>query len=195
MLNKIFPILLITAVLCGFLTGNAADLTNAVLREGEAAIQMTLSLMGGMCVWGGILRIAEKSGMTGRMAGWFSGIAKHLFRGIRLSGRALPAITMNLTANLLGLGNAATPFGLEAVRALQQEDDCGDTASDNIILFTVLNTASLTCLPTTVAMLRLKHGSADPLVILPAVWLSSLVTLLVLITATKLCAAFRKRPV
>lgn len=195
MLNKIFPILLITAVLCGFLTGNAADLTNAVLSEGEAAIQMTLSLMGGMCVWGGILRIAEKSGMTEKLSGWFSGIAKHLFRGIQISGRALPAITMNLTANLLGLGNAATPFGLAAVRALQQEENCGDTASDNIILFTVLNTASLTCLPTTVALLRLKHGSADPLVILPAVWLSSLVTLLVLITATKLCATFRKRPV
>ena len=102
-------------------------------------------------------------------------------------------ICMNITANMLGLGNAATPLGIEAMKALAEEENCGDTAGDNMIIFAVLNTASITLIPTTAASLRLKYGAAEPLDILPAVIFTSAVSLAVSLTAAKLgCLIGRK---
>lgn len=192
MMNRIFAVLILLCVLCGVICGRLDALTNVILSEGMDAIELTLCLMGGMCVWGGMLRVAERAGITAVCARFGYAITKRLFRGIDPNGKALPAITMNLVANLLGLGNAATPFGLEAVRELQKEDHCGDTASDHMVLFTVLNTASLTILPTTVATLRLQHGAAEPLCILPAVALTTCVVLCVVVTACKACALLKR---
>ena len=93
---------------------------------------------------------------------------------------------MNITANLLGLGNAATPFGIEAMKELEKEDNCKETASINMIIFAVINTASFTIIPTTVAALRLKNGSENPLEILPAVIITSAITLIVSITFARI---------
>lgn len=191
MMNRFFALLAVAAILCGICTGRADALTNVVLEEGAGAIELCIYLTGGMCVWGGLLRIAQRSGLTDRLAACFAKPACWLFPGLNPKGTALPAITMNFAANLLGLGNAATPFGLTAVDALKKESGCGSTASDNIVLFTVLNTASLTLFPTTVAALRAKHGSAAPLSILPWVWLTSAVTLIVLIVITRTLSAIR----
>ena len=187
MMNRFFALLAVAAILCGICTGRADALTNVVLEEGAGAIELCIYLTGGMCVWGGLLRIAQCSGLTDRLAACFAKPACWLFPGLNPKGTALPAIA----ANLLGLGNAATPFGLTAVDALKKESGCGSTASDNIVLFTVLNTASLTLFPTTVAALRAKHGSAAPLSILPWVWLTSAVTLIVLIVITRTLSAIQ----
>ena len=191
MMNRIFTLLAVAAILCGICTGRTDAMTSVALEEGAGAIELCIFLTGGMCVWGGLLRVAQKSGLTDRLAACFARPACILFPGLNPKGAALPAITMNFAANLLGLGNAATPFGLTAVEALKKESGCGSTASDNIVLFTVLNTASLTLFPTTVAALRTKHGSAAPLSILPWVWLTSAVTLLVLIIVTRTVSAIR----
>lgn len=191
MMNRFFALLAVAAILCGICTGRADALTNVVLEEGAGAIELCIYLTGSMCVWGGLLRIAQRSGLTDRLAACFAKPACWLFPGLNPKGTALPAITMNFAANLLGLGNAATPFGLTAVAALKKESGCGSIASDNIVLFTVLNTASLTLFPTTVAALRAKHGSAAPLSILPWVWLTSAVTLIVLIVITRTLSAIQ----
>ena len=137
-----------------------------------------------MCMWGGLMRIAEKSGLTELLAHGFKPVLKPLFKGLDMNGRAFHAICMNITANLLGLGNAATPLGLEAMRRLEQEEHTGDTTSRNMVIFVVLNTASITLIPTTAASLRLKHGSAAPMEILPCVLITSACALAVgLITA------------
>jgi spore maturation protein A len=147
-----------------------------------------------MCVWGGIMRVAEKSGITDFICHLFSPMAKFLFKGINSKGKAFKAICMNVTANLLGLGNAATPFGIEAMKELEKEEKTGDTASPNMVLFTVLNTSSITLIPAAVASLRLKHGSQTPLDILPAVLINSLISVsFALITATVLNSVFLKR--
>ncbi|MBQ8396478.1 MAG: spore maturation protein A, partial [Oscillospiraceae bacterium] len=109
-------------------------------------------------------------------------ILVRLFKGLDKNSRAMQAIAMNITANLFGLGNAATPLGIEAMKRLEQEEKTGEVASKNMILFAVLNTSSVELIPATVATLRLAYGSREPMVILPCVLLVSLMSVAVCIT-------------
>lgn len=192
MLKWIFSILIISAFISGIIGGKTADISNAVLTESVSAIELGIYLLGAMCVWGGVMRIAEKSGVTDFLSRLFSPILKLIFKGINPKGKAFSAICMNITANLLGLGNAATPFGIEAMKELEKEEKCDGVASLNMILFTVMNTASLTLIPTTIASLRLKNGSENPLEILPAVMITSAVTLIVSLLTARLLERRKK---
>ncbi|MCI7766407.1 MAG: spore maturation protein A [Oscillospiraceae bacterium] len=186
MLTLIFSLLIIISALSAIITGNTRDLTEAVLNEPVNAVELCIYLCGGMCFWGGIMRIAEKSELTEKLAGIFALLLGGLFKDIDKHGRAFRAICMNITANLLGLGNAATPFGIEAMKALAEEEKAGDTATPSMIIFTVINTASLTLIPSTALSLRMKYGSANPLEIVPAVWITSAAALGVSVTAAVL---------
>lgn len=178
--------LIIISVAAGLATGNVRELTEAVLNEPVNAVELCIYLCGGMCFWGGLMRVAEKSGLTEGLAKLFALILGGLFKDLDKQGRAFKAICMNITANLLGLGNAATPFGIEAMKALAEEEGAGDTATPSMIIFTVINTASLTLIPSTALSLRMKYGSADPLEIIPAVWITSAAALAVSVTAAML---------
>lgn len=183
MLTFIFALLIIGSFIASVITGSTRELTEAVLTEPVNAVELCIYLCGGMCFWGGLMRVAEKSGLTEKLAAVFAVLIGGLFKGIDKQGRAFKAICMNITANLLGLGNAATPFGIEAMKALAEEEKAGDTATTSMIIFTVINTASLTLIPSTALSLRMKYGSADPLEIVPAVWITSAAALLVSVTA------------
>ncbi len=194
MMKWVFGLIIIFSVFCGILTQNAGNITNVLLESGVDALELCIYLTGGMCVWGGLMRIAEKAGITQAFAKMLKPIAKHLFYDIDPDSKAFSAITMNIAANLFGLGNAATPLGLTAMCELEKSDGESEFASDNMIIFTILNTASITLIPTTVASLRLKHGAENPLDILPAVLISSAISLAVsLISAKILCAKSRGR--
>lgn len=186
MLNYIFAILIISAFISGIISGNIGAVSEAVLTESVSAVDLGIYMLGAMCVWGGVMRVAEKSGITDILSKFFSPFLKLVFKGIDTKGKAFSAICMNITANLLGLGNAATPFGIEAMKELEKEDNCKETASINMIIFAVINTASFTIIPTTVAALRLKNGSENPLEILPAVIITSAITLIVSITFARI---------
>lgn len=173
MMNKIFAAMLILSVICGAATGRIDEVCNAALNSCVEAVELFLYLLGGMCMWGGLMRIAEKAKITDMLSMLFKPFLKHIFRGLDFNGKAFHAICMNITANLLGLGNAATPLGLEAMKRLEQEEQPGDTTSRNMIMFIVLNTASITLIPATAASLRIKHGSAEPMEILPCVLITS----------------------
>lgn len=192
MMKWVFGIIIVLSVVFGIGTGRVSDVSNAALEEGANAVELFLYMLGGMCVWGGIMRIADKAGITAKLAVLFKPIARILFRGLDLNGGAFRAICMNVTANLLGLGNAATPLGMEAMRRLEQEDKTTDTASNNMVVFTVLNTASITLIPTTVATLRLKHGAAQPLDVLPGILLTSLISFSVGLSLALALNSFRK---
>lgn len=179
MMNWVFAIMIIVAVIFGIATGNISDVSNSILDSGSSTIQLFLILLGSMAVWGGIMRIADKAGITGKIASIFKPVAKLLFRGLDVNGRAFKAITMNITANMLGLGNAATPLGLEAMKRLEEEEKTTETASRNMIMFIILNTASIQIIPTTVATIRLSYGSKNPMDILPAVLITTLCALFV----------------
>lgn len=193
MLTFIFSLLIIISVAAGVAGGNVRELTEAVLNEPVNAVELCIYLCGGMCFWGGLMRVAEKSGLTERLAAVFALILGGLFKGLDKHGRAFKAICMNITANLLGLGNAATPFGIEAMKALAEEEGAGDTATPSMIIFTVINTASLTLIPSTALSLRMKYGSADPIEIVPAVWITSAAALAVSVTLAVLPLSGKKK--
>ena len=182
MLTFIFSLLIILSIAAGVISGNVQELTEAVLNEPVNAVELCIYLCGGMCFWGGLMRVAEKSRLTEKLAEVFALILGGLFKDLDKQGRAFKAICMNITANLLGLGNAATPFGIEAMKALAEEEGAKDTATPSMIIFTVINTASLTLIPSTALSLRMKYGSADPLEIVPAVWITSAAALAVSVT-------------
>lgn len=179
MMKWVFGIMILISIIFGIGKGNISDVSNAALHSGKSTIELFFVLLGAMAVWGGIMRIAEKSGITDKISILFKPLAKFLFKGLDTNGKAFKVITMNITANLLGLGNAATPLGMEAMTQLEIEEKTNDTASRNMIMFTLLNTASIQILPTTIATLRLEHGSKNPLDVLPAILITSAISLTV----------------
>ena len=135
------------------------------------------------------MRIAEQSKLTDKLSALFRPIMRLLFRDLAANSKAAKAIVMNLTANLLGLGNAATPLGIAAMKELEKISPQKGVASNNMAMLVVLNTASLQLIPTTTAALRLANGSTAPMEILPAVWISSAISVLGGIIMAKLLAA------
>lgn len=193
MLTAIFSFIIVLSVITAFLTNNTAPLTETVLNEPVNAVELCIYLCGGMCFWGGLMRVAEKSGLTGKLADIFAVLLGGLFPGLDKKGKAFRAVCMNITANLLGLGNAATPFGIEAMKAMKEEEKAADEATPSMIIFTVINTASLTLIPSTVLSLRMKYGSESPMDIMPAVWITSAAALAAALTAAAVPLIFKEK--
>ena len=193
MMKWIFSGLILLSVLIGFARGDAASVSNAAVSACGEAVALCITLCGIICLWSGIMRIAQSSGLTEIVARALSPVLRLIFHGISPKGEAMQYIILNITANLLGLGNASTPFGIAAMKALEKEEKSGEKATDNMILFVVLNTASLQLIPTTVAALRLQHGSAAPMEILPAVWAVSVINAVLTVSAAKLMEAVSRR--
>lgn len=173
MLNWLWAAIMLLSFIAGAINGRLPEVTNALLSGGGEAIKLALTLGGAMCLWGGVMRVAEKGGLTEAFSRLLAPVMRLLFPDLEPTGPACRAMLMNMAANLLGLGNAATPLGLKAMSELQKVNPEPTAASNHMITFVVLNTASIQLIPTTVATLRLKYGSAAPLGILPAVWMTS----------------------
>lgn len=195
MMKYIFGGLIILSVIIGFIRGDAAAVSNGIINCCGDAVALAVTLCGIICLWSGIMRVAQASGLTEIIAKGLSPILSRLFKGINKKGKAMQYIVLNITANLLGLGNASTPFGIAAVKELEKEEKSSEAATDNMILFTVLNTASLQLIPTTAAALRLQHGSSAPMEILPAVWAVSVVNVTLTVIAAKIFAKAYKRKI
>lgn len=197
-LNGLWVGIMLLSLVAGAATGRLEQVTNALLAGGGEAIQLSLTLGGAMCLWGGLMRVAEKGGLTTLLARAMAPLLRLLFPKLDPAGPACRAILMNMAANLLGLGNAATPFGLKAMAELEKANPEPGTASNHMVVFVVLNTASIQLIPTTVATLRLRYGAAAPLDILPAVWLTSFASAAAAVTAAKILGSgaglSRRRP-
>lgn len=186
MMNYIVGGMILLSILTGAMGGRMDEVSAAAMTGCSDAIQLGLALAGTLCLWSGVMNIADKSGITTALAQLLRPVAKRIFGDLAQNSLALGAICMNIAANLLGLGNAATPLGLRAMTALDKEAGYPDTATPAMITFVVMNTASLQLLPTTNAFLRLEAGSQAPMEILPAVWLSSLASLSLGLATAKL---------
>jgi len=178
------------SLVCGALTGNLGALGGAALEGARSAVELCVSMAGVMCLWTGVMEVLERSGATALLARAFHPLLRRLFPRASRDAETLAALSANLSANLLGLGNAATPLGIRAARAMARGS--GGTASDELCLFVVLNTASIQLLPTTVAGVRAALGAGDPFDILPAVWLASLGSVLAGVAAARLLARVRR---
>ncbi len=186
MMNYVFPILVIFSFVCAAFTGQMNELSASVVEGATNAVELIMRLVAMLCLWGGVMEIADSSGVTRGISRLLSPVIRLIFPRIRKEKDALEAISMNITANILGLGNAATPLGLEAMRRLQQINPDTSRASDEMIVFVVMNTAAMHIIPTTVATFRAQHGSVSPMSILPASFLTSFCALAVAIAAAKL---------
>lgn len=174
------------SVIFGILNGKLGEVSSAALEECSSAVTLSLELLGMLCFWSGLMEAAKRSGLTKALCRCLRPLLALVFPSLKNEGEALGAISMNVTANLLGLGNAATPLGLKAMNELKKLGGGGGSATKEMVCFVVMNTASLQLLPTTVAVLRMKAGAADPLDILPAVWFVSACSLFVGLAMAKL---------
>lgn len=181
------------SVLFGLFNGRSSDMTSAILESAGEAVTLAISLCGIMCFWCGMMKVAEKAGLVSTVARLLSPVLGLLFRGLEKGGRAMQLISMNITANILGLGNASTPLGISAMQAIAEEEGSGESASDNMIMLTVLNTASLQIVPATAAAMRTAAGANDPMDILPCVWIVSLYGAAVTIAAVKIMGKLSRR--
>lgn len=186
MIGYIWAGMVIFSVITSFFAGTASDLSAAIIASASDAVNLCIRLGGTICLWGGLMEIAEKSGLTSAVCRLLSPFLKLVFPKMSMKGETAKAISMNVTANLLGLGNAATPLGLEAMRRLQSENGGSDKASPDMIKFVVMNSAAFHLIPTTVAALRQDYGSVNPFDIMPASWISSAAALTVGLTAAKI---------
>ncbi len=183
MLNYIWAGMVIFSVISAVFGGNGEALSSAIISSASDAVTLCIRLGGTICLWGGLMEIAEASGLTGAVCRLLSPFLKIVFPKMDMKSKTAKAISMNVTANLLGLGNAATPLGLEAMKRLQEENGKKDRASADMMKFVVMNSAAFHLIPTTVAALRQDYGCKTPFDIMPASWISSAAALLVGLTA------------
>lgn len=193
MMNYIWAGMMILAFLSAAWKGNMQALSNAIMAGASDAVSLCIKLLGALCLWGGLMEIAKASGLTKAVSRLMSPLLRLLFPRLKKDSPAMNAISMNITANLLGLGNAATPLGLTAMRSLQQENPNPVVATDEMVNFVVLNTAALHLVPTTIALLRQEYGAAVPMDIMPAAWLTSAAALCVGLTMAWLLRGKRKK--
>lgn len=185
MLDALWFGLIVSSVLAGAFTGRLGALSGAMLEGAKSAVEFSFSLLGSMCAWLGFLKIAEKSGLSALFARAAEPLIGRLFPEYRNDPDVTGKICLNLSANLLGLGNAATPLGLSAMKAMAAKNR-GDGPTPGMILFVVLNTASIQLLPVNTAAMRAATGSVEPFGILPEIWLTSLGALTVCVAFCKL---------
>ena len=162
------------SLLFGCATGQLSAVSAAALTGAQSAVELCLSMAGAICLWSGVMTLMDRCGLSGKLAGLLRPLLRRILPNASRDSETLAALSANVSANLLGLGNAATPLGIRAATRMAQ--GCGGVASDELCRLVVLNTASIQLLPTTVAAVRSAHGCAAPFDILPAVWLSSVLS-------------------
>lgn len=172
-LSIVWTGMLVLAIACACALGTVPQTAAAMMDGAQKGVSLSLSLAGILCLWSGACRVMEAAGISRRIARLLRPLLRRLTPGC--SPEAMEAAAANVSANLLGLGNAATPLGIEAVRRMRRDE----TATDAMCRFVVLNTASIQLLPTTIAAVRGAAGAAAPFDILPAVWLTSAAALAV----------------
>ena len=174
------------AVLCGLATGQGPAVAAAAAEGASAAVELALSIAGMLCLWTGVMEVMRQSGLADKLSALLAPVLRRLYPQAAKDARIMDAISANVSANLLGLGSAATPLGLEAARRLAKRSP--GVASDSLCMLVVCNTASIQLIPTTVASVRAAQGCAAPFDILPAVWLASTLSVGVGILACRVFA-------
>ena len=184
-MSHIWLFFLLASLAAGALTGQVSHLSVAAMQGAQEGVQLSLALAGALCLWSAVSRVMEKSGLAEKLASLLRPLLARLFPDSARDAAALQNLSGNFTANLLGLGSAATPLGIAAVRRMQALSGSPD-ASDEMCRLIVLNTASVQLIPSTVAAVRASLGAPRAFEILPAVWLTSLCSVTAGLFAAKL---------
>lgn len=182
----------VISLVFALVNGTISETSSAILEKSGEAVELVISLCGIMCFWSGIMRVAERAGLLEKLSALLKPVVGFLFKSAKNNAKGIALITANLAANILGLGNASTPLGIAAMRELS---DGSESASDDMILLAVMNTASLQIIPTTAAALRAANGVPKPFDILPCVWIVSIYAAGVTIVSAKIMAKISRKRV
>jgi len=190
MLNYIWFGLMAIALIVAIFTGNAAALTKASVDSAKVAVEISLGLVGIMTLWLGIMRVAEQAGLVAMLSRILRPISRILFPEVPAEHAAIGAMVMSLSANMLGLNNAATPLGIKAMEELQTLNPEKETASNAMVTFMVLNTAGVQFIPTTIIGVLAASGSLAPTSIIPTTLIATLCGAVAAVTTAKLLQRF-----
>ena len=174
MLNKIWPLFIIISFSYAIFSGNLEKLNSAIFTSTSDAINLCISLLGTICLWNGIMQIANKTTIIDKLVKILNPIINLLFPEIKENKQIKKEISMNMIANILGLGNAATPLGLKAMKSMQKENKNKEELTNSMMMFIVINTASIQIIPTTVIAIRNSLGSSEPTKIIFPVWIATI---------------------
>ena len=193
MLNKLWPIFIIISIVYAIISGNIDSINKSIFESTESVVTFSLTLMGMTCLWNGIIEVAANTKIIEYLSKILKPIIKFLFPKVKEDSKSSKSIIMNITANILGLGNAATPLGLKAMSELQKENKNKEELSDDMMMLIVLNTASLQIIPTTVLTIRSSLGSENPNIIIFPIWIATICAAVVGVFITKLIIKISRR--
>ena len=186
MLNKIWPFFIIVSFLYSIYSGNIFNINNAIFDSASQTVNLCLTLLGTICLWNGIMKIAVKTSMIEKLTKFLKPIISFVFPEIKNDKKISKEISMNIVANILGLGNASTPLGLKAMESMQEKNIDKKNLSTSMAMFILVNTASLQIIPTTVISIRSSLGSENPTKIILAVWIATITAFATAITTGKI---------
>lgn len=193
MLNKIWPIFIIVSIVFAIFNGNITNVNNSILDSTKTTVYLCLDLLGAICLWNGIMSIASETTLLDKLAKFLSPLINKLFPDFKKNKKIKSEVSMNMIANILGLGNAATPLGIKAITSMQEENPKKDTLSDSMMMLIVVNTASLQLIPTTVIAIRNSLGSQNPTSIIFPVWVATIAAAIAGVIATKIIIKISKK--
>lgn len=186
MLNKIWPFFIIISFAFAIYSGNISNINSAIFSSAEQTIELCLTLLGTLCLWNGIMSIALKTSLIKKLTKFLKPLISFLFPDLKNDKKISEQVSINIVANILGLGNASTPIGLKAISSMQEKNNDKTTLNNSMAMFILINTASLQIIPTTVIAIRSSLGSNNPSKIILAVWVATIAAFLTAITAGKI---------
>ncbi len=186
LLNSIWPIFIIISFSFAIFSGNIDKLNQSIFSSTEEAVTLCITLLGTMCLWNGIMKIASETTIIRKLTIFLSPLINKLFPELKNDEEIKKEISMNMVANILGLGNAATPLGIKAMKSMQEKNSDKKTLTNSMATLIVLNTASIQIIPTTVIAIRNSLGSQNPTSIIFPVWVATICAAIAGITAIKI---------
>ena len=186
MLNYLWPIFLIISFIYAILVGNIDEVNKSIFDSAESAVELSITFLGTICLWNGVMKIIQSTSLIEKLTKMLNPIIKFLFPELKNNKDASQDISMNVIANILGLGNAATPLGIKAMQTMQKYNKKKDTLSNSMVMFIVLNTASMQLIPTTVIAIRTSMKSENPSSIIIPVWIATICAAVAGIFITKI---------
>lgn len=186
MLNILWPIFIILSFIYAVFSGKIDSLNTGIFNSLVEAVELSITFLGTICLWNGIMEIAKNTSLINKLNNLLKPLINFLFPELKNKEKAKQEISMNMIANILGLGNAATPLGIKAMKTMQKENKNKDVLTNSMMMFIVINTASIQLIPSNVIAIRTSLNSQNPSLIIIPVWIATIIAASVGILVTKI---------
>ena len=189
-MNSIWVFMILISIIIGLANGKAPEMVTAIIDSTKSATENSMNIIGMICFWAGLMKVAEETGIITKLSQFVNPLLKFLFPKLKENSEAKGFIALNMTANLLGLGNVATPLGLNAMKKMQEENREKETLTNEMMMLIVINTASIQLIPTSIIALRASHQSENPVIVVVPILVASFVSVITAIVLVKLKCHF-----